>query len=154
MQEVPPQTLYSDLSFTPSGLCQNDHQWSLMVANSRRLVPVSRCIYVTWHCLLASQTMPPTQGVQVCTPASPLRSHPINKPNSHEIGQPLWSKKAIKHIPSPQTDAVTQDQYTKAEEIHPNVDMHVWEERGWRHKQKTWISDVKGQWLNTLQSPY
>lgn len=50
-----------------------------------------------WRCLLASQTMLSNQRVQPSTQIGPLRfllPAPINKPNSHEIGQPLWREQA------------------------------------------------------------
>lgn len=53
-----------------------------------------------WPCLLASQTVSSNQRVQPSTPIDPLFSllpTLIKKPDSHEIGQPLWGEQAIKH---------------------------------------------------------
>lgn len=116
-----------------------------------------------WHCLLASQTMPSNQRVQPSTPIGPLLSllpAPINKPNSHEIGQPLWREPAIKHACSlPQTAAVTHSvkRHTHNAERHREntckctVYMRMWGGWHWQaaRQESSSLTFKDNNWIRT-----
>lgn len=75
--------------------------------------------------------MPSNQKVQPSRPIGPqlsLLPAPINKPNSHEIGQPLLSEQAIKHACYlPQTAAAShsvKDRHTKQKDAEKHMQMY------------------------------
>lgn len=73
------------------------HQWVPTGNDNMSHIPVRDCM---WHRLLASQTLLSNQRVQPSTRVDPLFSLLpvlINKPDRHEIGQPLWAEQPIKH---------------------------------------------------------